>query len=519
MVAPTPLVGGQTLQTLQATVYNETPQPATNSQFSSFQLFVPTTGASLTITGFTKIPGATVSISADKKSISVTKLGNVQPGQSQMVEFTVTAGSANADCSPAQGDWTAAVFTGSQLNGDSFVKRTTSVNWMPTTTVAANCILQFLSQPADAMVGVLITNTPYNLPANDQPVQVRALINGVVSTASGLGISLSSSCTTLGLTLSGAGATTTSGVAAFGSLSSSSPGAGCTLTASATNYVSAQSNTFKVTTNDGQLVCAGQEDPNANPPTHSTFNDGTGSVSGGRGRFNKDGSTCVAVPYDATGLAVPADKVVNFKWDTVTQPNAAFEYTVAWNPTAVDATTGMPPARRTKVAWETGKYGVSGEDYVYGVACLSPNLPAPYATLSSFTTAPDTITVAVPVSLPTGWAAIPTSGSFALAIGTERMTATYSGSPGVYNVVRSNGANGTTPVDLSLFVNKFVMSTPLPIDNNPNMAPPNTAKVNPYLGKQAQMCIQDEGFTSLTPGFVQFTTTIFDIGDGWVSFD
>jgi hypothetical protein len=103
-------------------------------------------------------------------------------------------------------------------------------------------------------------------------------------------------------------------------------------------------------------------------------------------------------------------------------------------------------------------------------------------------------------------------------IGTERMMVQSVSGTTFTLVTGSRGAGGTTAAAHG--TGAPVMSTPLPIDNNPYMAPPAPANTpNPYLGKQAQMCIQMEGFMSYSPGMVQFMTNIFDIGDGWVSYD
>ena len=367
--------------------------------------------------------------------------------------------------------------------------------------------LMFVNQPSTTLGGALITNTPYNIPAG-LFVSVKLLLDGNLTTSfDGTSVTIAGACVGSGGTANVAG-----GVATFNMLKSASVANPtiCGLTASVPSlppFPSVASSGFSVTpAAPGDLVCAGQ-------PGTSTFTDATGTVSGNRGASNKDGSTCVAVVYSPTGLATGTDKVVNFKWDTASQPNAAFSYSVKWPKTAVDPITGLPPGRHTKVAWETDKYTVTGPDYVFGVACLSPDLPAPYGTLAADITDPNVTTILVNVT-----GTLP-SGTFPIVIGTERMSVAgvAAGSPSTFTVVRGDGQ--TTKAAHSAVPTAYVMSTPLPIDHNPTMAPPNTAVPNPYLNKQAQMCIQFEGFMSLSPGFVQFMTTIFDIGDGWVSYD
>jgi hypothetical protein len=67
------------------------------------------------------------------------------------------------------------------------------------------------------------------------------------------------------------------------------------------------------------------------------------------------------------------------------------------------------------------------------------------------------------------------------------------------------------------------MSTPLPID--PNEFKPDGSTANPYWKKQAQMCIWEHGWVTHTPNpltglpRVRYSTSAFDIGDGFLSND
>jgi hypothetical protein len=57
------------------------------------------------------------------------------------------------------------------------------------------------------------------------------------------------------------------------------------------------------------------------------------------------------------------------------------------------------------------------------------------------------------------------------------------------------------------------MSTPLPIDNNTTLPLGGTKPA----GDQAMMCVWDEGWAAIGGGLIRFVTSVFDIGDGWLS--
>ena len=252
-----------------------------------------------------------------------------------------------------------------------------------------------------------------------------------------------------------------------------------------------------------------------------------GYAEGRRGGWNKDGSGCNAVAYTFTNDILSSDPTkknsATLRWDTGAQPNAAFAYTLTFIDEPVDSGFGIPTSR-TKVAWEFNPDG-SPKYVVYAVACVSPQLPEPYGTLAAGLTASvsdTTITINGP-ALPTG-----VGVSFPIAIGPapsgsnaiERMQATWQSGTATSSTYTVQRMQGGTPL-ASHPAGAQVMSTPLPIDPNPYLPtplyPPNT--VNPYAGKQANMCIADEGWVSVGGGPVRFTTTIFDVGDGAVSRD
>jgi hypothetical protein len=243
---------------------------------------------------------------------------------------------------------------------------------------------------------------------------------------------------------------------------------------------------------DGILACKGQGT--------STFSDGT-NATGERGTHNKDGSGCVPVPYDFTNNIAASNNVI-MRWDTTLQPAAALTYTLTWEPEFVDETTGLPPP--TQVAWELDASGqpLPGK-IVTGRACLSSTLPAPYGTLNADNGTTLNVTAGTVPAVP-----------FPIMIGGERIHVTGIAGP-IWTVQRAQG--GTQQQSHAAGVS--VMSTPLPIDNEPT---------SPYYQQQMQMCIWDEGWVAVGSGacpsdstklcaIIRKTTSVFDISDGWVS--
>ena len=252
---------------------------------------------------------------------------------------------------------------------------------------------------------------------------------------------------------------------------------------------------------------------------------GSGVTDARRGWFNKDGTSCVKVGYDFTndimGDPIPPLMQGNdilLQWDVSSQPGAAFTYTAYWKPEWVGAN-GLPTSQ-TKFKWFVN--GSLMTTAVAGRACLSASLPAPYGTIVSYT-GPNQLVVFVPSALPANWAVAPTSTSlsFPVQIGKERLQLTY-----VSQVPATGGANYTYTVQRnaawtgfqdSLSSGEVVMSNPLPLDSS--MTP-----------NQMQMCIVDEGFTTVDPALcpttpapsnppvacVQKSTKASDLGDGYM---
>ncbi|HEX7373409.1 MAG TPA: hypothetical protein VF277_00415 [Steroidobacteraceae bacterium] len=474
-----------------------------------------------------------------------------------------------ASCTSAL-NWTAQAFTGNALGGTNFVSPTGSVTATAGTTVA--CALQFLTQPANTTAGTNITSVVNS--ATGAAVQVEALVNGAVATDFAGQVTLAPNPSSG--TLANGTATAAAGIASFGSsaggaaLTLSPPGT-YTLTASATGFTSATSASFKIFA--GVLACG---DPFAssfvNP--YNIAPDQPGYAAGMRNGYNKDGvsSACVQVLYTFTNNILTSNQV-QLSWDTSSQPNAAFEYTINWQAQAVGPS-GWPTTPRPGLAWlnsdgsstSNAANSASTPAFIPGLACLSNKLPAPYGSLQAPVAPSDTqITVAgiaanplvpIPNTNPTEYYAVPAPGQpavpatpFPIVIAdtvngvqstvTERMTAssiasispdpstvntastTYTGTYTIiYNVTRGTATEGypsgypggTLPSHAS---GTLVVSTPLPIipNNSTTFQPPYVVQT------QAQMCIADHGFQAFgsgSGGQVMFWTTVIDIGDGVV---
>jgi hypothetical protein len=277
--------------------------------------------------------------------------------------------------------------------------------------------------------------------------------------------------------------------------------------------------------------------------------DQPGYSAGSRGDYNKDGSTCVLVPYTFTNtiLTAPFDQV-HLSWDTTVQPNASFIYTLNWRLRPVETTsplTGWTVAPRPQVAWLTD--GSGNPIFIPSLACVSPKLPAPYGTLAASIDANATqVTITGIKANPASQYAVPQPGAPAIpslpfpivianTVGgspstvTERLTAVsiasqspattpnYSGTYTItFNVTRGGVTEGmSAPAPHG--AGYIAMSSPLPIIPNDASTFPAPYVVN----TQAHMCVAEHGFNSFTIGSdgvtrLLYYTTVIDIGDGWV---
>jgi hypothetical protein len=506
--------------------------------------------------------------------ISIANINGIVPGTTGYVTMTASVPLSPDSCSTSI-TFSAQAFTGNALGGVNFL--TPSGSKTDTESGIVACVLQFVTQPANSKVSTNITSA--NGTPNGTPVQVQALIGGSVATSFNGTIQLSVNPvapTTTTPNLTGGSVSASSGVATFGSppnataLTIDATGT-YSLTASASGFTSATSNPFRIFT--GVLNCSDAFPTNIINPGNIASGQ-PGYAYGNRNAWNKDGVTdgpCVPVLYTfMNNILASSDpsllNTVNLTWDTATQVNAAFQYTVNWQPVAVDsAASGWSSAPRPQVAWldkngnlASGATQSANIAWIPGLACVSDTLPVPYGTLASAlgttvdANSTSEITIngipPVPTTLnPAGQQyTTPTPGSpdipavpFPAVIAdtingtaTERMTAiAVIGSPvhngdGSWNItyqVRRGTATEGSPTALGVSTieshaaGTLVMSTPLPIIPNDTTVFKAPYKVN----TQAQICIAKHGFTSFVIDAngntqVYYETTIFDIGDGWV---
>ena len=433
------------------------------------------------VTGNTAISPASCATStgcAAGTQVQITYINGFGPGSSATITMNGSVPNASTSCT-APFNWTAQAFTGNALGGTNFVSPT-GVTATAATTVS--CTLQFLTKPANATAGANITsqvNTP-----KGTPVQVEALVNGAVASWFADTVTLTPSSGTL----TGGTATASAGIASFGSppgataLTLAAPGT-YTLTASATGFTSVTSDPFKIFA--GVLACG---DPFASSFVNP-FNispDQPGYAAGMRNGYNKDGvsSQCVPVLYTFTNsiLTSPYDQV-QLSWDTASQPNAAFEYTMNWrlrpvvtsNPgnTTQPSPIGWPVTPRPGVAWlntDGSTTSVAGTPaFVPGLACLSDKLPARYGTLASDVQTSDTTikvegiaanpAVPIPNTSPTAYYAVPVPGAPAVP-----------STP--FPIVIANTVNGAQSTATERMTAASIVSvSPDPATVNPPIAP------------------------------------------------
>jgi hypothetical protein len=476
------------------------------------------------------------------------------------VQLTVTVPAA-ASCS--QAIWTTTAFTGNNVGGSPF----NYVGAPPTTSNFSGCSLAFQKQPANAKVNTTITSVsqdpagaPVQVAVVDASSSVQAWFTGTITlTNAGPGT---------GTLSGGTGMNAISGVATFPALELDTAGL-YALKAGASGFTSVNSNQFTIFS--GELQCGDPLDPGFTNP-QGVAPDQPGYSTGNRGKYNKDGSTCIKVPYTFTNTIL-VDNTVHLSWDTGIQPSPTFLYSMNWQPRNVEpATTGNPSSAnplagwtimpRPLVAWlntDGTSVSIPGTPaYVPGLACLSGKLPAPYGTLGTGVTIDNTsnpaaftvtgIAAYTAVGLPTpaaphpapmpslvGAPALP-SAPFPIVIGNsdgagaERMTVTSIAnqspptSPGytgtytmTFNVTRGTVTEGFWPLATHTGTTTSVMSTPLPLIPNDTTTFPA-----PYIvQRQAQMCIAEHGFDAFTIGpggtaQIMYFTSVIDIGDGWV---
>ena len=457
-------------------------------------------------------------------TVSISNIAGIGPGTSGRIRLTVPA-EATLACNAVSPNWTGYAYTGNAFGGTTFVDKNTNQPFSVATFTLV-CKLVFSPPgPANAAQGDTITSAAGNNLGN--PVQVLAVKGGATDTSFNGAITLTQSPSvgtlTYGPPAPSGPVNAVSGVATFSTLSLDTIGT-YTLTAHDPSgvYLDATSDPFRIF--GGLLNCEPTmpfnfgDDPNGDVTQE-------GYASGTRGYWNKDGFSCSPLLYTFTNTIL-TNNTVHLEWDTSTGQHPAFTYIMTWktedvdNSTTTDTTTnaskyGWPVPRRIWAAWTVD--GSGNPNFVPAQACISPDLPAPYAQLASSmgTAAPgtsQTISVIIPPSAPAGFPIATVPGTnvapytavtpFPIVMGTERLLVTaVSGS--TWTVTRGDG--GTTPATHS--ANDYVMSTPLPLNST---------------GVQVPVCVQSHAWQSV--GFdpvtglaqIRYTTRVFDIGDAWI---
>ena len=482
------------------------------------------------------------------------------------VAVTATMGNQNSGGTTGANGQAGFTFSTSGLIAGSYTINAGASGYTSISTSITVCVngLTFTVQPSNVQTGNAVNAT-----VQATSCSTGSVVQGVSITAQ----VMDSSGNPVGSAQTPAPVTDVNGNASL-SFTAGSPGT-YKIGAGATNYSSATSATFKVYA--GMLNC-GDSFASSFVNPYFIMPDQPGYAAGMRNGYNKDGvsKTCVPVLYTFTNNILTSNQV-QLSWDTSSQPNAAFEYTLNWQAQPV-GTSGWPSTPQPGIAWlnsdgsstSNAANSASTPAFIPALACLSNKLPAPYGSLASTAQPADTTitvsgvaanpTVIVPGSNPPTAYLVPTPGApavpatpFPVVIAnwdtvnsvqsttTERITAKsiasitpdpstvnppmaasyYTGTYTiVYNVTRgtaTEGYPGGYPggANPSHAANTLVVSTPLPIIPNDSTTFPA-----PYaVQTQAQMCIADHGFQAFgsgSSGQVMYWTTVIDIGDGVV---
>lgn len=401
-VTPTPVPSGASVA-FSATFTNVSPQGGANSSFNSLRLVAP---AGYTITSITGKTSGNATILSGGGAIRVTDMSPVGKNGSFTVSFvatTPTTCGALAWNPAVTGD----VWSGSQLNGSTFERQGAA----PTTSTTGILSLAF---DATSLPTSFVEDTSFTVRVFQQ------------SSCSGTLTPVTVTLTASGASFTGSSATGTGTISLTGMFNE--VGKSVTLTASATGYLPATTAAFTVFAN-GNLNCV--DDPLTTTIDETKFSASPAGVTsiaqtayaaGFRGLnvVKDDGVACAPVNYeftnnvlgdgtgtngektDAKGQIVPANGI-SFVWDQTFQPNAAYSYTVTWQPEWFGL--GSPNNRKTKFCNGTGSNVCSST--VDAQACLSPALDI--SSMPGYPTTPAPACVSAEV-----WAVVPATECAAL---------------------------------------------------------------------------------------------------------
>jgi hypothetical protein len=350
---------------------NETPNG--NSTINSVTATLPA-GFTLTALPTTTYPGT---LTWTPTSFTIKDMSPLKPGK----EFYVTLPGVTVDsttCGAAS--WRPMAMTGSQLNGETFARRSptgTPTGYSETTNVTGTLSLAF---DATSLPTSFVEDTSFTVLVFQQ--------SSCGGTLPSVTVTLSAS----GASFTGSSATGTGTISLSGTFND--VGNQVTLTASATGYQPATTAAFTVFAK-GNLDCTDDpltlldETKFSASPTGVTSIAQTAYAEGFRGLnvVKPGGVDCEPVNYeftnnvlgdgpgtngektDAKGQFVPANGI-SFVWDQSFQPNAAYSYTVTWQPEWFGL--GSPYNRKTKFC--NGAAPNVCSSTVDAQACLSPAL-------------------------------------------------------------------------------------------------------------------------------------------------
>jgi len=386
---PASLQAGGMGQPATATFANVTTDSG-NANASSLKLFVPT-GSGIIIKTPVSSNGAAVSIGNGYTAVVTNNgssifLNNIQlplkPFAAKPVVLTMTV---DVPCTVTNTTWDAQMFTGSGWSGQPFTlvdtdgKGNSSSKITPVTGACGS--ITFLSQPATAFAGsnanpTFVTTVAYNSTAAQVQVQLSPA-SAVPVTAT-----VTASCSVAGT------ASPQDGTGKSSLTLKSTGGTGqsnCVITASASGYVSANSQPFNLTASTGILSCASTGAPDAPPvgnldpldPAPPTGNADWGMVRG----LNADGTCGPQTPFSFN--LDPGTQTFTFKEDSLGQQTSV-EYVILWglvNKDA-DAWSGKQPCvsygtvgNDPPVFTPDATYGCIG-DYIPAPLCNSTNVDA-----------------------------------------------------------------------------------------------------------------------------------------------
>ena len=317
---------------------------------------------------------------------------NLNPPVKKSITVTLSVTATDPSCSTGTATWGAEGWAGSPSQPSTAF---TLTNAPLTSPVNPSCSLSFTGQPANAFVGSVITTVPFTSMATSY-VTVQALQGATPVPNVSVSVVNTGPDT---CSVSGSATTDANGNAQFKSISSSTASNGnnaqppthCQLLTSASGYPSATSGTFDIVTNLGPLACEPSNGSTAGdttlagilaaqygqPPVYGAPPVGSAGFGLIRG-INRDGSTCVLVPFTFT---VNGDNTAAFTEDSLGQKTSV-EYIVRWAPVNVDADNWS--AFQPCVSWGIANpvltrdaNGVCYGDYAPAQACLADDVNGP----------------------------------------------------------------------------------------------------------------------------------------------